>query len=80
MDCAPEILIQRIRLRGRDEESLISVNFLSSLSKFVKQEIKEIKSKNNSVSVLEIDTEKINIVKNPLDQSSVLEKISQIIQ
>jgi deoxyadenosine/deoxycytidine kinase len=78
MKCSANELLERIRSRGREEEVLIDENFLSALSSFVKKEVEE-KSKKRHVSYLEIDTEKINIITNPSDQSSVLKKISKLI-
>ncbi len=78
LKCSPKTLLHRIHSRGRSEESLIDVSFLSSLSNCIKQEI-EIKLNDViSTSFLEIDTEVFNLVNSPSDQSEILRKISGI--
>lgn len=79
MKCSASGLLERIKVRGREEEVLIDEGFLTSLSAFVNKEIKRKRKKKKEVSYLEIDTEKINIITNPSDQQFILNKISEMI-
>jgi deoxyadenosine/deoxycytidine kinase len=79
MKCSPEVLIRRIRLRGREEEALINVDFLFSLDSFVKDNLELIRLKRKDLNIWEIDTGKINIIENHSDQAFVLNRISELI-
>ena len=45
MECAPEILLERIRLRGRDKESLIGVNFYLLCQSLLSRKSKKLNQK-----------------------------------
>jgi len=79
MQCSVEALLERIRLRSREEEVLISGDFLASLVASVKREIDLKKSRKKNISFLEIDTEKTDIITSSSDQLSVLKKICGLV-
>ena len=78
MQCSVNGLLERIRLRGRQEETLINAEFLDALSKFIVKEVNR-KTANKKISFLEIDTEQINIISSFEDQRYILQKLPQLI-
>jgi deoxyadenosine/deoxycytidine kinase len=77
LKCSPKALLRRIRARGRPEEDLIDEGFLATLSKFIEQEINKKKSEEANVGFLEIDTEKIDFIRNPADQAFVIKTLAE---
>lgn len=76
LTCDAETLLQRIRNRGRREEDLINIEFLTALNKDIYLEAEKRGHQNR---VLYIDSRKCNFATNITDQEEVLLQIKEII-
>ena len=72
--CDAQTELERIRKRGRQEESSISYDFLATLNQAVEKEVKGIKEE---ITVLEIDSSKKDFAHDAKVQKDMINLISQ---
>lgn len=72
LECPPDVLLHRIRKRGRDYEKTITTDYLSLLSKSLKKRIK--KYDNN---IILIDSNKMDFAENTSHKKIVLDMIQK---
>ncbi len=68
-----DTLMNRIKMRGRDFEKLISRDYIDQLSKDYHEFIQQFKVKHPDIRVIELDGDQIDFVQNKVDLQKVLE-------
>ncbi len=74
LECEPKIQLERIKNRNREEEKLISVEFLSTLNEAIKNEVV------NKENVLKINSSKVDFVKDNNSISKTLDHIKSALK
>lgn len=74
LKCDAETLLKRIQNRGRHEEDLITVEFLSVLNKDIYLEVERLGYKNR---VLYIDSRKFNFATNSIHQAEIIKQVGK---
>ena len=77
LKCDIDILLERIKKRGRKEELLIQKRFLNNLNKMVSHEVKLLMRK---VKVLKINSGEKDYLNNEIVQKQILEKIDLLLE
>lgn len=67
LDCPEELLLERIRLRGRDTEQSISIDYLKALSAGIYHSVQEVES----TKVIRIDSATLDFAHRIEDQATV---------
>jgi deoxyguanosine kinase len=70
-----DTLMNRIKMRGRDFEKLITREYMDQLSKDYHDFIQHFKMKHPDIPVLQLDGDKIDFVQNEVDLHKVLELV-----
>lgn len=70
-----DTLMNRIKMRGREFEKLITREYIDQLSKDYHDFIAQFKVKHPDIPVIELDGDKIDFVQNEVDLQSVLELV-----
>lgn len=76
LKCEADVLLERIRNRGRVEELSITIEFLETLTSNIYQEVARISS---STRILYIDSQKLNFAFDPEDQKAVVRQVKESI-
>ena len=69
LQCSPEILLERIKKRGREIEKTITVDYLKSLDEALAKRIKEVE---NKIKIITINSEKYDFAHNEKDKKTIM--------
>jgi deoxyadenosine/deoxycytidine kinase len=73
--CPPEILLQRIKRRGREVEKTITLDYLMALDQAIKRVLEQ---KHDQNRIISIDSDTIDLINNPNIALCLMQKISAV--
>jgi len=76
LTCSNEVILERIKSRGRDFESSVDINYISALNAEIEKQINSIEGE---LPILHIDSEKYNFADNQDDADEVISIINDYI-